>query len=307
LAESLYAIAQKYSPPRKFKEAESVYKQLIQLFPDSPHAVEALFRAPKIHIFYLIQSGNYTEAQAAIDRFTADFAKHPALPGIVYWFAKEFEAAKRYDKAKGTYQQVVWQYPKSSHADKALLSVPKMDVLSSIESGNDTAAQEALDTLIADFNDHPGLPEAVFVIGEKYYNKAFQCGNERSAEAKDSFQKALAVWKQIIEELPKLNSTVTAHAYHFSAECYRRMRQYSKAVEYYQIVVDNWPDYKDAWWAQYNIGRCYQEMMVDGTISESEADEKTRPAFRQLLERYPDCQRAQDVKEWLARHGSAGL
>ena len=39
-----------------------------------------------------------------------------------------------------------------------------MNILSLIEGGNDTEAQEALDSLIADFNDHPDLTEAVFVL-----------------------------------------------------------------------------------------------------------------------------------------------
>jgi tetratricopeptide (TPR) repeat protein len=170
-----------------------------------------------------------------------------------------------------------------------------------IALGNDAAVEKTIDILIADFNGHPELSTAIFILGEEYYNKALK------GQPKEYYQKALAVWKRIIEELPKSNSTVTTHAYHFSAECYRRLEQYPKAIEYYQIEVDNWPGYEYAWFAQYKIGACYQEMKVDGTISESEADQKTRFAFQQLLEKYPDCERAQDVKEWLAKHGSAGL
>ena len=290
LAESLYAIAQKYSPPRKFKEAESVYKQLIQLFPDSPHAVEALFRAPKIHIFYLIQSGNYTEAQAAIDRFTADFAKHPALPGIVYWFAKEFEAAKRYDKAKDMYQQVVWQYPKSSNAAQALLEASKMDVMSLIESGDDAVVRAALNTLIADFNDHTDLPEAVFIVGEQYYYKAFndpkKCIKVKSEE---NLYKAKDIWESIVAQWPESKSIGLKHAQYFSAVCYSRFGEYEKAITHYQKVVDNWPDYQYAWSAQYLIGNCYEKLKYFGTLPESEADPKIEQAYQSVVEKYPDC------------------
>ena len=298
--EALYTIAQAYSPPRKFKEAESVYKQLLQLFPDSPYAVEALFRTPKIHIFYLIQSGNHTEAQAVIDKFVADFNDHPALPGVMYWFGKEFEASRTYDKAKSMYQQVVRQYPDSSHAAKALFCVSKMDVLSLFDSKEEATAQVALDSLIADFNAHSLLPEAVFLIGEKYYNKAFRCENEsREAEAKENFQKAIAVWERIITDLPP--SLFTPQAYHFSAVCYQRLGEYEIAIEYCQLVVDIWPGYRRAWHAQFMIGRCYQRLLQQGDIPDSQANPEIEQAYLTLLEEYPDCSVAPIAQRWLSR------
>ena len=62
----------------------------------------------------------------------------------------------------------------------------------------------AIDNLIADFNDHAGLPTAVFVIGEEYYYKAvFLRQNEGLyEEAKEYYRKTLAVWERIIMELP---------------------------------------------------------------------------------------------------------
>jgi TolA-binding protein len=289
LAEALYDIAQAYSPPRKFQEAESVYKQLIQLFPDSSYAVEALFRAPKIHIFYLIQSGNYIEAQAEIDEFTTDFDKHPALPGIVYWFAKEFEASKTYEEAKGTYQRVAWQYPGSSHAAKAWVGFYKMDALSLIESGDDAGVQRIIDNLIADFNDHPELPEDVFVIGEEYYNMAFEDPNKFiKVKSEENLFKAKDIWERIIAQWPDSKSIGLKHAQYFTAVCYRRFGEYEKAITNYQKVVDNWPDYQYAWSAQYLIGSCYEKLKIYGNLPELEADPKIEQAYKAVVEKYPD-------------------
>ena len=288
LAEALYVIAQAYSPPRKFKEAESVYRQLIQLFLDSPYAVEALFRAPKIHIFYLIQSENYTDANVAIDKFSSDFDKNPALPGVIYWFAKEFEASKAYEEAQSMYQQVAWQYPDSVHASKSWIGVYKMDAISLIETGDDRGAKKIIDDLIADFTDHPDLPEAILVVGEQYFKKARQYEKQgREAEAKANFIKTIAVCERIILELSP--SYTMADAYLLSGVCYRRIGQHEKAIEYYQHVVDNWPDYRYAWSAQMRIAFTYEYLRNNGIIPQPEADILIKAAFEAVVENYPKC------------------
>jgi outer membrane protein assembly factor BamD (BamD/ComL family) len=218
---------------------------------------------------------------------------------VVYWFGKEFEAAKKYERAKSIYQQVVWRYPESSHAAKALLAASKMDVLSLIESGADTAAQAALDTLIADFNDHPDLPDAVFVVGEQYYNEAFRYENQRlEAEAKENFRKAIAIWERIITELPP-NALYTAQAHNFSAICYRRMGEYEKAIEYFQKIVHDYPDYDYASYAQFVVGRIYVTLKKVGRMSNDEANPKIVQAYENILQKYPDSKWVKPAKNYL--------
>jgi tetratricopeptide (TPR) repeat protein len=288
-AETLYTVAQAYSPPRKFKEAEDVYRRLLQLFPDSSYATEALFRSPKLHIFYLIQTGKNSEAMSAIDKFTADFAGHPALPGIIYWFAKEFEASKAYEQAKSIYQRVAWQYPGSSHASMSWIGFYRVEAISLIEAGDDTAVHRIIDNLIADFNDHPALPEAVFAVGEQYYYKAFD-DNKKCIKVKSTEDLYLAkdIWGKIIAQWPNSKSIGLKHAQYFTAVCYRRLGEYEKAITYYQKVVDNWPDYQYAWSAQYLIGSCYEKLKFYNSLPESEADPKIEQAYKAVVVNYPD-------------------
>ena len=300
-AESLCAIAHSYEWPRKFEKAESLYERAAQLDPKNPHVIKAQFNAPKLHIFSLIKSEKYTEAHAAIDEFTADFDKNAALPGILYWIAKDFEAAKEYEEAKGMYQQVAWQYPKSSHADKAVLSVSKMDVLSSIESGNETAAQEIIDILIVDFNDHPDLADAIFELGHKYYSKArLSLKDDLKEQVIEYYRKAIAQWERIIQQLP--HCSYTPRAYYGAAVVYsQELGEYLKGIEYYQAIVDNWPDYEYAWNAQFFVGKYYEKLKNSGKVSESEANQQIEKAYMGVLEKYPDSQSAPSAALKLAR------
>ncbi|MBA7537746.1 hypothetical protein ES705_30015 [subsurface metagenome] len=63
-----------------------------------------------------------------------------------------------------------------------------------------------------------------------------------SAKAKDHFDKALAEWLTIIEQLPETTFT-TARAHHMAGEYHRHFNEYEKAIPYYQTILDTWPEY----------------------------------------------------------------
>jgi len=127
------------------------------------------------------------------------------------------------------------------------------------------SVQASLDNLIADFNNHPHLAEAIFTLGEKYYNEAFWCENDGlDTEAGENFAKALTVWEKIVTELPP--SPFTPQAYYLSAVCYRDFGEYKKAIEYCEKVVNDWPDYRRAWHARFIIRRCYEKLKQQGRI-----------------------------------------
>lgn len=146
-----------------------------------------------------------------------------------------------------------------------------------------------LDNLIADFTDHQDLPEAIFTVGEKYYYEATsKRKNGVTDQVKESYAKALAVWQKIITELP-IDPTYTAHAYYFSAACYRRLGEHADAIQYFQTVVNEWPKYQYAWSAQCLIGECYEKLRDSGSLSESEANRKIEEAYQKVVENYGDC------------------
>ena len=289
LPEALYAIAGGYSNAKKFKGAEDVYKQLIEMFPDNTYAEKARFRAPKIHIFYLIASGKYDEVQADIDKFVADFLDNPDVPGIIYWFAKELELAKEYQKAKSIYQKVAFDYPDNPHSIKAQLGALKIDALLFIESEQDEEAQRTLDNLIDNFRDNPDLPDAIFQIADKYYNLAtWHDKEELEDQAREFYRKAITIWGKMIQELQP-NANYTPRSYYCSAVAYsQELGEYAKGIGHYQQIVDNWPKYKYAWDAQFLIGRSYEALKKSGSLPPSEADAKIQQAYQAVIEKYPD-------------------
>jgi TolA-binding protein len=178
--------------------------------------------------------------QKALDlweRIIQQFPSSTVTADAYYFSADSYQRLGEYEKAIECCQNLLANWPNSNHAMRCQVGIAKLNAL----LGNDAAAQAAIERSIDRFSDHPGLPMAIFRIGGEYYIKA--CHKEIKGsvtEAKDYFEKALAVLEKIIKEFP--SSDTTAHAHYLGADCYRRLGQYQKALEYYQEIVVNWPD-----------------------------------------------------------------
>jgi len=168
-------------------------------------------------------------------------------------------------------------------------------IASKIERGDDANALSGIDKLLANFKDQPGLTGSIWLVGQQYYNKAVRKDIEGLDEqARDYYRKAATLKEKIIQQLPL--SGFTAPAYYTAAIIYaQELHEYSKGIEYYQKVVDKWPDYKYAWHAQYFVGMYYEMLRNSGGISASQANPKIKAAYQAVVENYPDSSAAKDA------------
>jgi len=283
ISQVIHAVAQHYERAKgNLEKALELHRYNVEHFSSDMYAMWSQVEIVKSHI----RDGNDAGADEAFNKLLTEFGEQPTLPKEIYQVGDEYAKALNYDKAGALYQYVITNWPDTEYEMWAKSGMVKLDIY----CGNDANVQPALDQLIADFNDHPGLPEAVFVIGEQYYYKAFddpkKCIKVKSEE---SLYKAKDIWERIVAQWPESKSIGLKHAQYFSAVCYRRFGEYEKALSHYQKVVDNWPDYQYAWSAQYLIGICYEKLKNFGSLPESEASLKMEQAYKAVVEQYPDC------------------
>jgi tetratricopeptide (TPR) repeat protein len=111
----------------------------------------------------------------------------------------------------------------------------------------------------------------------------------RNEQAEQAYRKAIAVWERMTQYLP-LSADCTPRAYWCSAVVYsQELAEYTKGIEYYQHILDNWPDYKYAWHAQFLLGRYYEKLQKTGALPKSEAEAKIDGAYEAVIEEYPHC------------------
>ena len=277
---------QYYWELEKYEKARELHQHVLDNWPDSEVAIlsQADIAACNIRL------GDAPNAEAAIEKLLAEFSESELIAEAARNIVDEYISLQQYEKARELCQYVLENWPSSEDAVwlQAGLAISHSGL------GDDPNAQVAIDSLLADFNDHLDLPYAMFQVGEKYYMKALQLEHQGlDTEARDYFAKAIAVSEKVITELPE--STATADSYYLSALCYRRLGEYEKAIEYYQKVVSNWPDYERACSAQFSIGRCYEKLEELGDLNESEANALIEQAYKRVLESYPECPLAADA------------
>ena len=168
LADALYWVADKYRWSGRHEEAKALYQRIVQDYPNSGVASKAKFGIPREEITSLIGSGDYSGAQKAIDRMAADFADDPDLADTLYQIAETYRWSIRHDEAKDLYQRIVRDYPNSAVASKAKFGIPREEITSLIESGNQAGVQNAIDKMAADFAKDPDLPGTLYGIAETY-------------------------------------------------------------------------------------------------------------------------------------------
>ena len=291
----LYWFAETYRWSDKFEDAKRIYQQIAQNYPGSSYASRAKLGITREYMISFIMSQKFDQAKETLNKMTVDFAGNPDLPDALYWIAQVYEWSDKTEEAKNIYQQVIQKYPDSSYTSRAKLGFSRINVMSLIQSQNYDQAEEAFDKLIADFPGNSDLAETFRNIGFAYYTKARLKNLEGDIEGgKELYRKAIQMWERVINEFP--NSVVTPQAYYSSAVCYaQELGEEQKGIDYFQKVADKWPYYEYAWNAQYSVGTYYETLMNSGTIPQSEALPKIEKAYTAVVEKYPDCEVAENA------------
>jgi len=300
LAEALERIALQYRKAGKFAEAKGLYQKIVQTDPNGVFGGRGRVKISEMDVLSTIVYGNDAAAETAINSFIVNFAGDAAVPAALTDIAWEYEKAGKYQQAKNVYQKIIECYPDNFRAGKAFIEITKGQILDFVKAGQDDKVSPEIDKLVAAFPNHAFLPDALCQIAENYYKKASQI---EGPQRRDYFQKAAEIYERIINVLSESRNCVPQACY-YAGDCYRELREYAKAIQCYQKVVDSYPTYGMAWSALFEVGYSYQQMTGAGLILKSEADAKAMAAYEQLLAKYPDCKAASAARSWLSRQQS---
>jgi len=279
---------------KKYQESKRLSQYVVDNWPDSEQAMWAQMGVAMAEIGF----GEPKAAQAAIDKLVTDFSTHKHIAQAVREIAEHCLWLQKHEKAEQLYQYVIDSWPGSEQVRRSQMGLAMLN----IAVGDSADAELAMDKLIADFGDHPDLPNVVLQIAEPYYDEALRKETEGlDNQAKDSFQKALAIYEMVKNRVP--GYVATADTLCWTGACYRALGEYEKSIECYQKVVDDYPSYHMAWNALFLVGRNYEELKKSGAISPSEADPKIKAAYQQLLEKYPDSKPSAIAQNWLNKNG----
>jgi TolA-binding protein len=119
LPENLFWITERYERQARLEEAKQNYQRIIQQFPYSSWAKRAKLGISRAEAIFLVESGDFNQANETINKMTADFAQHSDLPWSLYLVAERYKKINKTEDANRIYQQIVQNYPNSLYAGKA--------------------------------------------------------------------------------------------------------------------------------------------------------------------------------------------
>jgi tetratricopeptide (TPR) repeat protein len=288
LPKEIYQLANTYSNAGKNDKAGRLYQYILKTWPGDKYAILV-----QNSLTTGIHLNDDLSVKEAVDSLLTDFSKNKDIAKSLSENVAKYYKAGSYEKAAQLCQYVIDNW----RDDAGAVICGKLELAKvRIAESNNVAVKAILDELVAAYGGHSALPDAVFKIGEEYYNKAMADANEgRTDQADANFVKTVSVWDRIVKQLPESNSPPVQDAYYFAAYCYGQLGEYAKAIQYWQKIVDDWPDYKYAWDAQFRIAYSYSMLGNSGVISKAEAYSGMEQAYKAIVENYPDCPAANDA------------
>ncbi len=250
--------------------------------------------------------GDTSKAEAVVTKLVSGFQEDTDFAETVNWLAGQYVKASDTTKAIQLYQSVlsqpqVYQSSLSKHPASYFQLIAHKGLARIYMSLGETAkVDEQLDTIERNYREEFGFGEAVFEIAEDYCLRAEGALQENDPNQVDiNFSRAIAIWQRNIDQFD--DPRRQCHAYYYTANCYQKIGQMDKAVEYYQEVVTKWPDYDKAWDAQFMIGRSYEKLAASGQMDSLTARTQSKTAYLKVIENYATSPAANIARQKLTK------
>ncbi|MBW8036704.1 MAG: tetratricopeptide repeat protein, partial [Planctomycetes bacterium] len=160
---NVYDLANNYWYIEKIDKAKELYEYVSENSSDSGMALKGKAWVAGCEI----KAGNYSTAEQLIDTLIKDYSQHSELLSNVYDLANNYWYRQQFDKAKKLYEYF------SQNSSDSGLAIDGQALVAGceIESGNDSAAEDAIKILKTIYAYHPKLHANIYELANKYWTR----------------------------------------------------------------------------------------------------------------------------------------
>jgi tetratricopeptide (TPR) repeat protein len=302
LTAALCQIAKEYEHQDRLEEAAAVYQKAISSNTEAGNRYlnESKARAKQVDIMLMFDAGNDSQARAQLSELVTELGGMPKVHGwrILRRIARQCEKLGNFSQAESIYQQIATSYPSSKDAAYVPLELRKVAVRAAIDADDYAGADALTGQLKTDYAGNSRLTGMLLMIAEQYSdrgNMLEQAGEQEAALA--AFEKALAIWQEIIDTGSESKFMVLACRW--AGICYRHLERYEEALQCYQKIVEEYPGSYWARYALFMVGWNSQKLKEQGRAEAEQADTVTRIAYQQLIAQHPQYKLCRQAQIWL--------
>jgi TolA-binding protein len=286
LPETLYWLAYRYNDIGRLEDANSVYQQVVQSYPDNMYARKVATEKKIV----LATEGTENTEKKIIDINTE--AEKAAIE--VYRIARGYEEVNDFDSAAKAYEQVVKDYPATIKGENAVLDIRRLEILNALDSNDTDYADALLAQFVEDFNQNLYAGDCLELLVDKCYWNGFQLMRQsKYQKAMSRFAFAEEILQIIIDKKTAGNSAIgTTHTfaalYYYAAGCRQQQGNWDGAIKYFHKTIENGPMFQYTWNAQAAIGWCYEALARSEKWPKEAALPLIEEAYKAVLDKYPN-------------------
>jgi TolA-binding protein len=283
LPETLYWLAYRYQDIGRLEDANSVYQQVVQSYPDNIYASKA---ATQLH-----PEGDAGQAEVEDVNLNPDLETAAVE---LYRVARGYEDVNDFDSAVKAYEQVVKDEPATIKGGNAVLDIRRLEILNALDSNDTDYADALLAQFVEDFNQNLYAGDCLELVVDKCYWTGFQLMRQsKHQQANIRFAFAEKILQIIIDKKTAGNSAIgTTHTfaalYYYAAGCRQQQGNWDGAIKYFHKTIENGPMFQYTWNAQAAIGWCYEALARSEKWPKEAALPLIEEAYKAVLDKYPN-------------------
>ena len=308
-----------------YNQAEKHYRQVIDIFPESVYAPQALYSLG----WSQFEQNNFDQAQKTFEELIQKFPDHALEEDAAFKLGESEFNKKEYQKTIEYFNAYIKKHPGSSRLADAFFYIAEAnyyigDSLTAITYYAKTAdtAYDSKIVLMAKISlGWSYLKLEKLDLSEKHFNEALILAKEKGVLADDAllglstlytekkdYSKAISFYDQVINDFPQSNRLIEAMAGKANAHYLRK--EYSEAIKVYKNILQKFSDqdqHKDVIekayfglaWAQLKNGQIDESIKSFETIKDRSENRTIKiSALTQIGDAFQDIdelQKALDV------------
>jgi tetratricopeptide (TPR) repeat protein len=313
LADAVYWISKEYEWKKGtsinragwYDTPNSVYQKLMQQFSDTPYGQQAEWDqkrlAHRMKIFKLMQEPNQSATDAAIETMVADLKSRPELAGELYWIACGYEEhPDKMPQAEQIYARIVKDCTGTDEADRAALDIQRRTICDLFDACDANAAKALLDKFVADFGQNPYSGTCLGRAVRGFYIASAEFRVKKQPEkAKQYCEIAANIWQRLPKDTLQ-KGIETTYLYFYVAINYHELGRWADAIDNYQKVLDDYPDFEHACGINAAIAVCYESLRDKEGVPKEGVNPLIEQAYKAVLANAAGCYMTKEAAYKLA-------
>jgi hypothetical protein len=261
LARKCYDIANYCLEERYDITAIEILEMVVREFPDFYYYhTRAKLSLDVAKICQKIKDGNLPDAREDITKLKQNYAGYYYLPGQLYFIAGTYSFYGHNNLSYFICDEIIKEKGENKYAEYARVNQYRLNISSRLQAEDLEGAKELLKQFKSEKEKSFSLYEGLLILTEEFYAKAMQTEDESIKRGYLSVVINICKDDNILENP---SGEVRSREYMLLGSAYLNMGDFRASIGYFQKLINEHPQGRYSWVAQFMIAQTYERMAAE--------------------------------------------